>query len=218
MPRVQTEERIEGGLIKYYDQADNLIFTIDGVNRRVTMAAGAGFSGPTGSLAGRINLPLAEARLIATNDIAAKSTADGGLISLDTAPTFKRINAATDKNSRIAWAASGVVPIQWTVTYPSDLDDTAAVLVNLLVGKDANTDTGAVIGVAYFEGVGDSNAGGNTAAITETTGLNLKTVTIAAADIGAYPNTATIELTPGTHGNDALYLYGAWLSYTKKLV
>ncbi len=165
---------------------------------------------------GMIHLPLAEARLISTNDIAAKNATDGGLLSLDTAPTFKRINGATDKNSRIAWAATGVVPIQWTVNYPPDLDDTANVTVKLLVGKDGNTDTGAVLGVAYFEGVGDTNAGGNTAAITETTGQNAKTVTIAAANVGAYPATATIEITPGTHANDAIYLYGAWLEYTRK--
>jgi hypothetical protein len=51
------------------------------------------------------------ARIIASNDIAAKGTPDGGTVSLDTDPTFKRVNAATDKQLRIAWAATSVIPI-----------------------------------------------------------------------------------------------------------
>ncbi len=162
---------------------------------------------------GFIPLPLAQARLIASNDIAAKGTPDGGTVSLDTDPTFKRINGATDKNSRIAWAATSVIPVQWSVAYPPDLDDTANVVVNLLCGMAGSADT-PVIAVAYFEGVGDSNAGGNTAALAATAAN--KTVTITGANIGTYPNSATIELVPAAHATDAIYLYAAWLTYTRK--
>ncbi len=161
---------------------------------------------------GFIPLPLAQARLIASSDIAAKGTPDGGTISLDTDPTFKRINGATDKNSRIAWAASSVIPIQWSIAYPPDLDDTSTLTVHLLCGMAGASDT-PVIGVAYFEGVGDTNAGGNTAALAAT--VADKTVVITAANLGTYPNSATIELIPAAHGSDALYLYAAWITYNR---
>lgn len=198
---------------KFYIDANGAVFP---AGETLNLAGVTALSLPTTSMSkGTIPLPLAQARLIASNDIAAKNAADGGIVSLDTAPTFKRINAATDKNSRISWAAAGVVPIQWSFSYPVDLDDTAPVVVHLLMGKDANTDTAAVVGVAYFEGVGDTNAGGNTAALAVSTVADY-TVTIAASDIGAYPNTATVELIPGTHGSDAEYLYAAWIEYTRK--
>lgn len=162
---------------------------------------------------GYIPLPLAQARLIATNDIAAKNATDGGLISLDTDPTLKRVNAATDKQLRIAWAANSVVPITWSFPYPPDLDDTAAVTVNLLMGMGGATDT-PVVAVSYWEGVGDTNAGGNTTALAAA--VAKKTVTIAASDIGPYPAVASIDIIPAAHANDAIYLYGAWIEYTRK--
>lgn len=162
---------------------------------------------------GYILLPLAQARLIAASDIAAKNAADGGVVSLDTDPTFKRVNGATDKQLRIAWAAASVVPITWSFAYPPDLDDTAAVIVHLWCGMAGATDT-PVIAVSYFEGVGDTNAGGNTTALAAA--VANKTVTIAAGDVGAYPKVASIDLIPAAHAADAIYLYGAWVEYTRK--
>lgn len=206
------------GNLEFLDSAGNVIFTIDGANRKVTYAAGAALQLPPSYLGmGFIPLPLTAFRLITSNDIAAKNAADGGLISLDTDPTLKRVNAATDKNLRLAWAANSVIPVTIGFAYPPDLDDTAPVIVNLIMGKDTNTNTTFVLGVAYFEGVGDTNAGGNTAAVTETTGQNLKTVTIAASDVAAYPQSAIVELTPAAHANDAIYVYGAFITYTRKL-
>lgn len=162
---------------------------------------------------GFIPLALTSFRLIAANDIAAKNAADGGLISLDTDPTLKRVNAATDKQLRIAWAAASVVEITAQFAYPPDLDDTAAMVVNLFMGMGGGSDT-PVVAVSFWEGVGDTNAGGNTAALAATAAQ--KTVTIAASDVAAYPKAATIGIVPGTHATDAVYLYAAWITYTRK--
>lgn len=162
---------------------------------------------------GFIPLPLAQARLIAANDIAAKNAADGGLVSLDTDPTFKRVNGATDKQLRIAWAATSVIPITWAFPYPPDLDDAATMVVHLLCGMSGAADT-PVIAVSFWEGVGDTNAGGNTAALAAA--VADKTVIIAAADVAAYPKAGSIDLVPAAHGTDAIYLYAAWITYTRK--
>jgi hypothetical protein len=162
---------------------------------------------------GYINLPLGGWRLIAANDIAAKNAADGGLISLDTDPTLKRVNAATDKQLRIAWAATSVIEITTQFAYPPDLDDTAAVTVNLLMGMAGAADT-PLIGVSYWEGVGDTNAGGNTTALAAA--VAQKTVAIAAGDVGAYPKVATVGIIPAAHATDAIYLYAAWITYARK--
>lgn len=163
---------------------------------------------------GIIPLPLTGWRLIATNDIAAKNAADGGLISLDTDPTLKRVNGATDKKLRISWAAASVIEITQNFEYPPDLDDAAAVVVNILAAMAATNDT-PVIAVGYFENVGDTNAGGNTGAVTGAT-VAKYTRSIAAADVGAYPAAASVSLTPAAHGTDALHIYGAWIEYTRK--
>ena len=165
---------------------------------------------------GFIPLPLGGFRLIASNDIPAIAVAsgNGGNLGNDTAPALARINGATDKGLRIVWIASGVVEITSQIVYPPDLDDTAVVAVNLLAKMAAGGMDTPVIGVGYFEGVGDTDAGGNTAALSTT--LAQVTVTIAAADVGAYPKAASIILTPAAHANEALELYGAWITYTRK--
>lgn len=188
--------------------------TSGGVNT-TQLAAGA-VTAPklsTNLAIGYVPLPLTSWRLTATNDIAAKNAADGGLISLDTDPTLKRVNGATDKQLRIAWAATSVVEITTQFSYPPDLDDASTLAVNLLMGMGGAMDT-PVVAVSYWEGVGDTNAGGNTASLAAAV-ANVP-VTIAAVDVGAYPNVATIGLIPAAHANDAIYLYGAWISYARK--
>lgn len=162
---------------------------------------------------GFLPLPLAQARLIATNDIAAIA-ASGGVLGLDTAPKLKRVNGATDKKLRIEWAAASVIPITWDVVYPPDLDDTAVATIKLLAAMAGATDT-PTVAVNFFENVGDTNAGGNTGAVTGTT-PTVYSRTIAAVDVGPVPAAASIELVPAAHGTDALYLYAAWVEYTRK--
>jgi hypothetical protein len=165
---------------------------------------------------GHIPLNLGSWRLIASSDIPAIAVAsgNGGQLALDTAPSLKRVNGATDKKLRIAWAAAGVVPITADFAYPADLDDAATIVFHMLAAMAGATDI-PVMGVAFFEGVGDTNAGGNTAAVTGVT-VTEYTRTIAAVDVGAYPNSASIELTPAAHGTDILYVYATWLTYQRK--
>lgn len=209
----------------YRKQGGNELVVASGA--RVTVEAGgivdasaAGSGGlllPVNQQTGFIPMPLFGWRKITTNNFGAIAVAsgNGGQLATDTTPILSRINAATDKKARISWVATDVSEIQYDLAYPPDLDDTAALTINLLVYKDANTDTGAVLGVGFFEGVGDTNAGGNTAAITETAAAQ-KTVVIAAGDVGAYPKGAAVTIIPGTHGNDAIYLLAAWCTYVRK--
>lgn len=162
---------------------------------------------------GYVPLPLTAFRLIASNDIPNSGAADGGVISQDTVPKLERVNDATDKKLRIAWAAAGVIEITQDFVYPPDLDDTQAVTIHLLAAMAGATDT-PLIAVGFFEGVGDTNAGGNTGAITGTAVAEY-TRTIAAGDVGVSPKAASVTLIPAAHGTDALYLLGCWVEYTR---
>lgn len=162
---------------------------------------------------GFIPLPLTSFRLLSSNDIPNSGSADGGVISQDTAPKLERVNDATDKKLRIAWAASGVVEVVNDFVYPPDLDEASNVEVHILAAMAGASDT-PTIAVSFFEGVGDSNAGGNTAAITGTT-VTEYSVAITAANVGATPKAASIGFVPAAHGTDALYIYGAWIEYTR---
>jgi len=165
---------------------------------------------------GFIPLDLFAARIMSAASIFQNTAAVGGILASDSAPSIQRVNAATDQAVRVRWAATVVAELQLpTFPYPPDLDPDNPVSVHLLAAMSGTSDS-PVMTVEYFEGVGDTNAGGNTAAITGTTVAEYS-VTIAAADIGTHPNFASVSFTPAAHGTDELRLYGAWIEYTKKL-
>lgn len=162
---------------------------------------------------GFIPLDLFGAKIIAANAFSA--TTEGGIPDTNTDPSIARVNGATDKMSRLVWGAASVVEIQFQpFVYPPDLDDAAAVEVHFLAAMAGATDT-PMLGVSYWEGLGDTNAGGNTAAVTGTS-IAEYSVSIAAGDVGAHPKVAAIGLTPAAHGTDALHLYAAWVEYTRR--
>lgn len=162
---------------------------------------------------GYIPLSLNTARIIASNAIA--NLTEGGIPDGNTDPILQRINGATDKNWRLVWAAASVVELAFEpFALPPDIDDASAIIVNLLVSKDTNTDNAAVIAVGYFQGIGDTNAGGNTAALA-TAAITKYTRSIAASDVQVYPDMVAITLIPGTHGTDAIRLHAAWIEYTR---
>lgn len=163
---------------------------------------------------GFIPLPLQNWREVATN-ATQNLAAHGGILASDSTPILQRVNGATDKQLRLNWAASNNDEIVYGgIAYPPDLDDAAEVTVHLLAAMAGATDT-PLVAVSFFEGVGDSNAGGNTAAVTGTT-MAEYSVTIAAGNVGAHPNVAAVGLVPAAHTTDALYVYAAWLEYTRK--
>ena len=162
---------------------------------------------------GFIPLSLADAREVSSN-ASINAAGNGGLLASDTTPIYERVNGATDKQVRLRWAASNVDELQWSFPYPPDLDDAGTVVVHMLAAMGGATDTPTVT-VGYFEGVGDTDAGGATAAVTGTT-VARYSCTIAAADVGAYPNMATVAIVPGAHTTDTFLLYGAYLTYTRK--
>ncbi len=161
---------------------------------------------------GFIPLDITTVRIIATNAI--QNTTEGGVPDGNTAPSLARVNGATDKALRLAWAASSSEEVQFgPFVYPPDLDDASAVEIHLLAAMAGTTDT-PVIAVGAFEGVGDTNAGGNTAAVTGTSVAEYS-VSVAHGDVGAHPKALNITLTPAAHTTDALYIYGAWIEYTR---
>lgn len=162
---------------------------------------------------GFIPLDITTVKLINTNAII--NTTEGSLPDGNTTPILERVNAATDKAIRLNFAANVVTEIQFPpIPKPPDLDAGADLTFHMMLAKGSNTDNTAVLGVSIWDGVGDSNAGGNTAALAAST-LAEYTVALAHANLAAAPGFLNFSVTPGTHANDAIYMYAAWLEYTR---
>ena len=182
---------------------------------------GSGYSGQTVAADGFINIPLNSLLEISSNDIAALSDTEatatitsGGYLASNTTPTLKRVNTSTDKALRITWAASDVTELAVPpIAYPPVLDPANDVTVHIYAGMAGSTNT-PTIDIQAWEGVGDTEMGGATAALAATAAE--KTVTLSAANLTGSPGFLNLQLVPAAHGTDAIYLYAMWLEYTRK--
>lgn len=164
---------------------------------------------------GFIPLDITSLREIASNDIQALA-AHGGLLTSDSDPALARVNGATDKALRVVWdTAADTDEVQFPpVAMPPDLDASTDLTIHLLMAMGGATDT-PTVDVQVFDAVGDTEMGGATGAVTGTTVAEYS-VTIANANVSGHPTGfLNIALVPGAHTNDALYLYAAWVEYTR---
>lgn len=161
---------------------------------------------------GFIPLALATAREISAADTI-NTAGDAGVLSLNTTPILHRVNAGTDKQFEINWVAGNADEIQWSVMSPPDLDSSQPVLVKIQAKMSGATNT-PTITVAFWEGVGGSNLGGATAALSST--LATVSVSCTVTAVAGTPKPWSITLIPGVHGTDAVQMVGVWLEYTRK--
>lgn len=171
-----------------------------------------------GSNFGTIWLPIENFRAIASNDIPALAgTPASGILASDTAPKFKRANTNTDIALKLEWAATSVIEVQGpSILIPPDFDTTKTSTVNVIAQMGGAADT-PTLTVKCFPGVGGTDAGGATGALSSS--LATVSATIAANTFSStFPTFANIGLTPGTHGTDVVRVYGVYVRYTRKAV
>lgn len=205
----------------YFKQGGNELVVASG--GKVTVASGGEIEYQSGStkddqggdrVKGFIPIDIFSNRLLSTN--AFLNTIEAGTADGNTDPLLARVNGATDKAARIVMTNNTTGEIQFhPIPLPPDLDDAADMTVHFLIGKSGNTDTTAVIDVQAFFGLGDTECGGNTAAIATAT-ITEYSVTLAAADVPAHPNVLNLSLVPGAHANDSHHIYAGWVEYTRK--
>ena len=172
---------------------------------------------------GVISFSLPEGRMIASSgDFRNHTDSNGGVLasnSFDTvigssgALKITRVNGATDISSRITWIADVVDPIQWEAILPDDLDDTVDGTLYLTVSMSGVADT-PVATIAAMVGIGGSNIGGNTSAVSGTT-PTVKTIALNFPSAAA-GSKLTIAINPAAHATDSLRLDALRLVYTRR--
>lgn len=139
----------------------------------------------------------------------------GGQLASDSTPILNTVNGDTDGAHRLSWASSNSDAVGFSVPLPPDLDFSQNILIKFLASMAGATDTPVFSADSYF-GLADTKVEDDSTAITGTT-VTEYTITIAAADIEKIGNkrTLSVELTPGAHTTDALYLFALWIEYSK---
>ena len=207
------EDSITAAKMTLTGALDNDALADDAVNADSIVAAAVTVAKLNTTLkTGYIPLNIAMMRIISADQTV--DTTEGGVPDTDTNPSILRISTSTDKAMRVSWAAGNAAEVQFApFALPPDIDSTAVLTVKLRASMAGSADT-PTIAVSYFEGVGDTNAGGNTGAVTGTTPATYS-VAVLAAEVGAAGAAVTIGLIPAAHATDILRLDGAWVEYTR---
>ncbi len=189
---------------------DHVYINDGGTSAKITIAALRTFL--VGK--GKIPLDITSLRLVATDDIDTLAN-HGGILGLDSTPRLKRVATSTDKALKVEWIGGNVDEVQFPPVFmPPDLDSAVDVTIHLLAKMSAGGDV-PTIDVQVFDGIGDSEMGGPTAALSSS--LAELSVTIANANISGHPTGFfNISLIPGTHATQLVELYAAWVEYTRK--
>lgn len=164
------------------------------------------------SRAGFIDIPLDRWRETSSNDII-NATGNGGILATDTTPTLEYVNADTDSQLRILWAAGNSDAIALQLTLPTDLDRTQSIVFSFN-GVGGAADSAALTLDVFFDS-------GDTKVETSTLGWSAtqatRTATVTASDIPSTALTMSVELTPATHATDTMTMYCSYITYTRKV-
>ena len=160
---------------------------------------------------GFIPVSLASVREITTGAFI-NAAGNGGILATDTTPILNTINGDTDGAWRLAWAASNSDAIGFQVPLPPDLDEASVVEIHLRAYMAGATDTPVISADSYFD-EGDTKVEDDSPALDATPTERI--ITIAAADVPAGAQTLSVELTPGAHTTDILYVTAIWVEYTR---
>jgi len=170
-----------------------------------------------------IPLDIAALRIIDGDEIH-NLAAIGGLLAEDSNPRLLRTDTSTDPLMRVLWTAENdEIEVQFPpLIVPPDLDASENVIFHAIASREDTTDDCQVDVHAFQTGVGayaaDTEMGGKWAALDGAAAeLQERTVTLDAADIAVAPSILTLSLVPDAHTTDDLYLYAAWIEYTRKL-
>ena len=138
-----------------------------------------------------------------------------GQLGQDTTPILDLVNGDTDSNLRVSWVATDQDAVILKLS-TAGIDTTKDITVTFRAAMNDTNNTPVIDIDSYFN-EGDTKVSDASAAITGT-GVAEYIATIAAADIPAGAKTLTMELTPGAHANDALYLFQIRVAYTQTTV
>ena len=109
----------------------------------------------------------------------------------------------------------------FSVPVPQDLDESADITVHVLAGKAVNLDSLTLDCEVFPSSAGDVGNSDiqDTAAQTIVAGVTELVFTCGADGLLAAPGTLSVVLTlGGTNDGDAVYIYGAWIEYKKKIL
>lgn len=138
----------------------------------------------------------------------------GGLLNAGSVPTLT-MNSSLNQAAVLTWASGQTAAIAFPpIGIPPDFSSAGGLEVHLHGSRTSDGASNNAFDVRFWANANTSNKGSS--CTTLTTSPTEKFVAISSAEVGAHPGYWNIGIQPGTHTNNAVKLWSAWLEYTKR--
>lgn len=189
---------------------------IDASTGRITL--------PAGQRRGLVQLDIFSARTLSSGEAfnsfnvsatgAALPTGSvGGLIGAGTVP-FLAMNTTLNQAAHVQWVSGQTGALAFTpMAVPQDFNSSAALTIHAIAERTSDNASNNVLNFRFWAGSQTTNGG--TTGSTMTTTPAEYSISVTTAHLLAHPSYWNVQLAPGTHTNNAVRLFNAWLEYDR---
>jgi hypothetical protein len=137
----------------------------------------------------------------------------GGLLAAGTVPFLGAFSTAA-KAAVVQWASGSVQAIAFPpIPVPPDFSSAGGLSIHAIAERTSDNASDNVLDFRFWANTNASNKG--TTGATMTTTPAEYSAAVSSAEAGAHPGSWNVHIVPGTHTNNAVRLFNAWIEYTR---
>jgi hypothetical protein len=137
----------------------------------------------------------------------------GGLIGGGTVP-FLGTFTTNAKAAHVGWASGQTQALALPpVPIPPDFSSAGGLSIHAIAERSSDGASDNVLDFRFWADINASNKG--TTGATMTTTPAEYSAAVSSAEAGAHPGSWNVHIVPGTHTNNAVRLFNAWIEYTR---
>jgi hypothetical protein len=137
----------------------------------------------------------------------------GGLLNLNSTPILN-FNSSLNRSPTLTWASGVVTPITFPpIPIPPDFSSAGGLSIHAMAERASDNASNNVLDFRFWANQNTSEKG--TTGTTMTTTPAEYSITVSSAEVGSHPGTWAVGLVPGTHTNNAVFVFGAWIEYER---
>lgn len=138
----------------------------------------------------------------------------GGLLNLNSAPTLTMVSTAV-RAPQLTWASGDVTAIAFPpLAIPPDFSSAAGLSIHAIAERTTDNASNNVLDFRFWANANATEQGTTGSTMTSTPAEY--SALVSSAESGAHPGTWNIQIVPGTHTNNAVRVFSAWVEYDRR--
>ncbi len=138
----------------------------------------------------------------------------GGILHAGSVPALQT-GSTVARGAQISWASGQAQVVAFPpIPIPPDFASAGGLVIHALAERASDNASNNVLDFRFWANQNASNKGTTGSTMTSTPADY--SAVVSSAEAGGYPGTWQVHIVPGTHTNNAVRLFGAWIEYDRK--